>query len=104
MRLFEEGEANWPEDAPFHTPVFVLTHKPRGSWQRKGGTTFHFVNDGVESALQQARQVAGGKDIRIVGGCAGHSTISQCRVSRRIHDSLCTSVPWSRNPSIRSNR
>ena len=68
MRLFEEGEANWPEDAPFHTPVFVLTHKPRGPWQRKGGTTFHFVNDGVESALQQARQVTGGKDIRIVGG------------------------------------
>ncbi|MGH9978939.1 MAG: dihydrofolate reductase family protein [Nitrososphaeraceae archaeon] len=67
MRLFEEGEANWPEDAPFHTPVFVLTLKPRSSWQRKGGTTFYFVNDGVESALQQARQVAGGNDIRIVG-------------------------------------
>jgi dihydrofolate reductase len=68
MRLFEEGEANWPEDAPFHTPVFVLTHKPRSSWQREGGTTFYFVNDGLESALQQARQVAGEKDIRIVGG------------------------------------
>jgi dihydrofolate reductase len=68
MRLFEEGEANWPEEAPFHTPVFVLSHKPRSSWERKGGTTFHFVNDGVENALQQARRVAGRKDIRIVGG------------------------------------
>jgi dihydrofolate reductase len=68
MRLFEEGEANWSEDPPFHSPVFVLTHKPRSSWQRNGGTTFHFVNDGVKSALQQARQVAGRKDIRITGG------------------------------------
>jgi dihydrofolate reductase len=68
MRLFEEGEANWPEEAPFHTPVFVLSHKPRSSWERKGGTTFYFVNDGVESGLKQARQVAGRKDIRIVGG------------------------------------
>jgi dihydrofolate reductase len=68
MRLFEEGEANWPEDAPFHTPVFVLTHKLRSSWQREGGTTFYFVNDGLESALRQARQVAREKDIRIVGG------------------------------------
>jgi dihydrofolate reductase len=68
MRLFEEGEANWPEEAPFHSPVFVLSHKQRSSWERKGGTTFYFVNDGVESALQQARQVAGRKDIRIVGG------------------------------------
>jgi dihydrofolate reductase len=68
MRLFEEGEANWPEDAPFHSPVFVLSHRPRSSWERKGDTTFYFVNDGVESALQQARRVAGRKDIRIVGG------------------------------------
>jgi dihydrofolate reductase len=68
MKLFEEGEANWSEDPPFHSPVFVLTHKPRGSWQRKGGTTFHFVNDGVESALQQVRQVAVRKDVRITGG------------------------------------
>ena len=55
MKLFEEGEANWSEDPPFHSPVFVLTHKPRSSWQYKGGTTFHFVNDGVESALQNVK-------------------------------------------------
>ncbi len=67
-RMFEEGERNWPEEAPFHTPVFVLTKEVRNPWERKGGTTFHFVNDGIESALRQARDVARGKDIRIAGG------------------------------------
>jgi dihydrofolate reductase len=66
-RMFEEGEQNWPEDAPFHTPVFVLTHE-RQPWERKGGTTFLFLNDGIESALRDAREVAGRKDIRISGG------------------------------------
>ncbi|MGE5626081.1 MAG: dihydrofolate reductase family protein [Bacillota bacterium] len=67
-RMFEQGEASWPEDAPFHTPVYVLTHEKRAPWVRPGGTTFHFVNDGVESALAQARAAAGGRDIRISGG------------------------------------
>jgi dihydrofolate reductase len=67
-RMFEGGERSWPEEAPFHTPVYVLTHQRRESWIRPGGTTFHFVNDGAESALVQARQSAAGKDIRIAGG------------------------------------
>lgn len=67
-RMFEGGERFWPEEAPFHTPVFVLTSEARGPWERPGGTTFHFVNDGIESALRQARDVAGGRDIRIAGG------------------------------------
>jgi dihydrofolate reductase len=67
-RMFDGGELNWPEEAPFHTPVFVLTKEVRSPWERPGGTTFHFVNDGIESALQQARDVAAGKDIRIAGG------------------------------------
>ena len=67
-RMFDGGEISWPEEAPFHTPVFVLTKEVRSPWVRPGGTTFHFVNDGVESALQQARDIAGGKDIRIAGG------------------------------------
>lgn len=67
-RMFEEGEANWPEDAPFHTPVYVLTKQPREPWERKGGTTFYFVNDGIESALEKAKKAAGTKDIRISGG------------------------------------
>ena len=67
-RMFEGGELMWPEEAPFHTPVFVLTSQVREPWVRPGGTTFYFVNDGIESALRQARAVAGDRDIRIAGG------------------------------------
>jgi dihydrofolate reductase len=67
-RMFEEGERNWPEEAPFHCPIFVLTKEVRTPWERKGGTTFYFVNDGIQSALEHARKAAGSKDIRIAGG------------------------------------
>jgi dihydrofolate reductase len=67
-RMFDGGERSWPEDAPFHTPVFVVTHTKRDPWERPGGTTFHFVNDGIESALRQARAAAGDRDVRIAGG------------------------------------
>jgi len=67
-RMFDLGERMWPEEAPFHTPVFVLTSQVREPWARPGGTTFYFVNDGVESALRQARAAAGARDIRIAGG------------------------------------
>jgi dihydrofolate reductase len=67
-RMFDLGEGMWPEEAPFHTPVFVLTSQVREPWVRPGGTTFYFVNDGIERALHQARAVAGDRDIRIAGG------------------------------------
>jgi dihydrofolate reductase len=67
-RMFDGGEQYWPEEAPFHTPVFVLTHQVRSPWERPGGTTFYFVNDGIQSALAQARAVVGERDIRIAGG------------------------------------
>ena len=66
--MFLLGEKMWPEEAPFHTPVFVLTDKTRDPWERPGGTTFYFVNDGIESALEKAKKVAGDRDIRIAGG------------------------------------
>ena len=69
-RMFDAGEKMWPEEAPFHTPVFVVTHEKRDPWERPGGTTFHFVNDGIESALDQAREAAGDRDVRIAGGGA----------------------------------
>ncbi|ALG09804.1 dihydrofolate reductase family protein [Kibdelosporangium phytohabitans] len=69
-RMFDAGEHAWPEEAPFHTPVFVVTHEKREPWERPGGTTFHFVNDGIESALDQAREAAGDRDVRIAGGGA----------------------------------
>ncbi|MFI2285857.1 dihydrofolate reductase family protein [Streptomyces niveus] len=69
-RMFDAGEQMWPESAPFHTPVYVVTHTEREPWERLGGTTFHFVNDGIESALDQAREAAGDRDVRIAGGGA----------------------------------
>ena len=67
-RMFEQGEVSWPEEAPFHAPVYVLTREKREPWARPGGTTFYFVNDGPESALEQARESAADRDIRISGG------------------------------------
>ena len=69
-RMFGLGEQAWPEEAPFHTPVFVLTHEQRDPWERPGGTTFHFVDDGIEHALERARAAAGDRDVRIAGGGA----------------------------------
>jgi dihydrofolate reductase len=69
-RMFDAGERAWPQEAPFHTPVFVVTHTKRDPWERPGGTTFHFINDGIEPALDQARQAAGDRDVRIAGGGA----------------------------------
>jgi dihydrofolate reductase len=58
----------WGEDPPFHVPVFVLTHHKRESISMKGGTTFHFVTQGINTALEEAKKVTGEKDIRIGGG------------------------------------
>ncbi len=75
--MFGPVRGPWPDDAwkgwwgdepPYHVPVFVLTHHARPPIQMKGGTTFHFVTDGIESALARARATAGGKDVRLGGG------------------------------------
>jgi dihydrofolate reductase len=58
----------WGDDPPFHTPVFVLTHHEREPLEMKGGTTFNFVTDGIESALDQATDAASGKDVSLAGG------------------------------------
>jgi dihydrofolate reductase len=60
----------WGEEPPYHSPVFVLTHHARAPLAMKGGTTFHFVTEGIESALAQAREAAGGRDVRLGGGAA----------------------------------
>lgn len=67
-RMFDQGERSWPEEAPFHTPVYVITHEARAAWVRPGGTTFYFVNEGPTKALEEARAAAGDKDVRISGG------------------------------------
>lgn len=60
----------WGNDPPFHHPVFVLTHHPRPPLALQSGTTFHFVTEGVDAALEQARQAAGAKDIVLAGGAS----------------------------------
>jgi dihydrofolate reductase len=60
----------WGPNPPYHTPVFVLTHHARPPLALEGGTTFHFVTDGIHAALKRAREAAGGKDIRVGGGIA----------------------------------
>lgn len=72
-RMFEEGEVVWAEDL-YEADVYVLTHEKREPWVQKGSTTFYFINDGIESALDKAKQSAIGKDIRIQGGA---NTIQQ---------------------------
>jgi dihydrofolate reductase len=61
-------EGWWGDDPPFHTPVFIVTHHAREPVVKEGGTTFTFVTDGIESALAQAREAAGGKDVALGGG------------------------------------
>jgi dihydrofolate reductase len=60
----------WGDDPPFHVPVFVLTHHEREPLEMAGGTTFHFVTDGIEPALARAMEAAGGKDVRLGGGAS----------------------------------
>jgi len=64
----ESWKGWWGDDPPYHVPVFVLTHHPREPVPMEGGTTFHFVTDGIESALEQARAAAGDGDVQIAGG------------------------------------
>jgi dihydrofolate reductase len=66
--MFVEGEANWPEESPFHCPVYVLTHEKREPLIRPGGTIFYFADEDIHTALQKAKNSAGEKDVRISGG------------------------------------
>jgi dihydrofolate reductase len=66
----ENWKGWWGEEPPYHVPVFVLTHHSRPPLVMKGGTTFHFVTEGIHAALKRAKEAAGSKDIRIGGGAA----------------------------------
>ena len=66
----ESWKGWWGDEPPFHVPVFVLTHHEREPLEMEGGTTFTFVTDGIESALEQAEAAAGGKDVAIAGGAS----------------------------------
>ena len=64
----DEWKGWWGANPPYHVPVFVLTHHPRKPIEMEGGTTFHFVTQGIEEALRRAKEVAGSKDVRVGGG------------------------------------
>jgi dihydrofolate reductase len=67
-RMFNGGEGPWGDVPPFRAPVFVVTHHPRETLVKQGGTSFTFVTDGLASAVEQARAAAGGKDVAVAGG------------------------------------
>lgn len=81
----ESWEGWWGEEPPYHVPVFVLTHHARKPLVMKGGTVFHFVTDGIESALEQARAAAGGRNIRIGGGVATIRQYLAARLLDQLH-------------------
>jgi dihydrofolate reductase len=80
----------WGENPPYHHPVFVLTHHAREPLVMQGGTTFHFVTDGIESALEQARAAAGGKDVSLGGGA---TAVQQYLAAGLLDEMLISLVP-----------
>lgn len=82
-RMFDEGEVSWPDPPPFQAPVFVLTNREREPWVRQGGTTFYFVTEGIEHALERAREMAQGRDVQISGGA---NVIQQYLNAGLVHD------------------
>jgi dihydrofolate reductase len=81
----------WGDEPPYHVPVFVLTHHARAPLTMAGGTTFHFVTEGIHAALEQARAAANGQDVRIGGGV---STVRQYLQERLIDDVHLAVRPW----------
>ncbi|MEW5844217.1 MAG: dihydrofolate reductase family protein [Bacteroidota bacterium] len=73
----------WGDNPPYHTPVYILTHHARPSIEMEGGTTFHFVTEGIEAALKMAKASAKGKDIRLGGGA---NTIRQYLSSKLVDE------------------
>ena len=84
----ESWKGWWGDEPPYHTPVFVLTHHRRAPLEMAGGTTFHFINDSVDVALQQAREAAGGRDVRVGGGVSTVREFLRARLVDEVHLAL----------------
>ena len=84
----ESWKGWWGDEPPYHVPVFVLTHHPRPPLAMQGGTTFHFVTEGLSVALQRARAAAGALDVRLGGGMASIRQALQARLVDRMHLAL----------------
>ena len=78
----------WGEEPPYHCPVFILTHHPRPPLEMQGGTTFHFVTDGIEDALYRAKEAAGSRDVRIGGGASTVRQYLEARLIDEMHIAL----------------
>ncbi|HEY8447796.1 MAG TPA: dihydrofolate reductase family protein [Thermomicrobiales bacterium] len=79
-RMFDLAEEPWGDEPPFRVPVFVVTHRPRETLEKAGGTTFHFVTDGIESAVEQAKAAAGDKHVGVGGGANVIQQLLQARL------------------------
>jgi dihydrofolate reductase len=99
--MFGPSRGQWPDDQwkgwwgdnpPYHAPTFILTHYPRPPIEMLGGTTFHFVSDGIEAALRQARAAAGPKDVKIGGGVETVKQYVQAGCVDEIHLALSPTV------------
>lgn len=83
--LDENWKGWWGDNPPFHVPVFVLSHYPRKSIPMAGGTTFHFVTDGIQAALTRAKESANGQDVRLGGGVATIQQYLRARLIDELH-------------------
>lgn len=81
----ERWKGWWGENPPYHTQIFVLTHYPRTSIPMEGGTTFHFVTEGIHAALARAKEAAGGMDVRLGGGANTIRQYLQARLVDELH-------------------
>jgi dihydrofolate reductase len=99
--MFAPSRGPWPDDGwkgwwgdtpPYHTPVFVLTHHARAPIEMNGGTTFHFVTEGIHAALDRAREAANGKDIRVGGGVSVVRQFLQARLVDQAHFAIAPAV------------
>jgi dihydrofolate reductase len=90
----------WGDNPPYHVPAFVLTHHPRASIAMAGGTTFHFVTDGIHAALQRAVDAAGARDIRLGGGVATIRQYLQAGLIDDMHLAISPTLLGSGEPLL----
>jgi dihydrofolate reductase len=90
----------WGDNPPYHVPVFVLTNHPRASIAMDGGTTFHFVTDGIHAALQRATEAAGDRDIRLGGGVATIRQYLQAGLIDEMHLAISATLLGAGEPLL----
>ena len=94
----------WGDDPPFHVPVFVVTHHPRESVEMQGGTTFHFVTDGIGVALDRAQEAAGGQDVHVAGGAGARPADARRRPARPADGPRRAGAARLGHPAVREPR